>query len=137
MRPIDDQPFLQLHPDDDVVIARRSAPEGTEWVSADGRQRVTCREAIDLGHKLAIRPVAAGQPVRKYGQLIGYASQAIEPGEWVHLHNLGMGELSHDYEFSTEVPASRLSRSPDGPSWATAGRMVVPPRETTSASSAR
>ena len=104
MRPIDDQPFLQLHPDDDVVIARRSAPEGTEWVSADGGQRVTCREAIDLGHKLAIRPVAAGQPVRKYGQLIGYASQAIEPGEWVHLHNLGMGELKHDYEFSTEVP---------------------------------
>ena len=87
-----DSPFVLLHRDDDVVVARRAAPQGTVWNGPNGL-KVTCKERIDLGHKLAIRAVASGGPVRKYGQLIGYATRDIAPGDWVHQHNLGLGVL--------------------------------------------
>jgi altronate hydrolase len=95
--------FLRLHPEDDVVICRRSAPAGATWIAPSG-DPVASRRLIDLGHKMAIRGLAAGQPVRRYGQLIGFATGPIAPGDWVHTHNLGMGELHQDYEFCTAVP---------------------------------
>jgi altronate hydrolase len=96
--------FLRLHPTDDVVIARRSSAAGEGWTSSDGRVSVVAKDKIDLGHKLAVRAVPAGGPVRKYGQLIGYATKEIQPGDWVHLHNLGMGALEQHYEYCTEKP---------------------------------
>ncbi len=99
-----DQPFLRLHPDDDVVICCRSARPGTAWTPEGGGITVASREAIELGHKMAVRAVAGGASVRKYGQLIGYAKCDISPGDWVHTHNLGVGGLSHEYEFATAVP---------------------------------
>lgn len=53
---------------------------------------------------MAIRRLAAGDAVRKYGQVIGFASRNIEPGEWVHTHNLDCGKLDLKCEFSTAVP---------------------------------
>lgn len=101
--PITDQPFVRLHPDDDVVVCRRSAQAGDVWSSADG-VRVPARVPIDLGHKMAIRPLRAGEPARRYGQIIGFATQDIAPGDWVHQHNLGVGNLAQDYEYATDVP---------------------------------
>lgn len=98
-----DQPFIRLHPDDDVVICRKSAPAGATWRGPDG-VTVAASRPIELGHKLAIRPVAAGQPVHRYGQVIGFATQPIKPGDWVHTHNLGIGALQQDYEYCTDVP---------------------------------
>lgn len=103
-----DSPFVLLHAEDDVVVARRSAPAGTVWSSPLG-EAIVCRERIDLGHKLAIRAVSVGSPVRKYGQLIGYATCDIRPGDWVHQHNLGLGELSHDYDYCTAVPPASVA----------------------------
>ena len=105
-------PFLRLHADDNIVIARRSAAEGTTWDGGADSPAVTSRERIDLGHKMAIRPLAPGEPVRKYGQLIGFATEAIEPGEWVHGHNLGVGDLQQKYEFATDVPPDPPSPEP-------------------------
>jgi len=98
-----DQPFLRLHPDDDVVVCRKSAPAGATWRGPEGAS-VAASRAIELGHKLAIRAVETGRPVRRYGQVIGFATQPIKPGDWVHTHNLGIGVLQQDYEYSTEVP---------------------------------
>lgn len=103
MPAVDSSPFLSLHPDDDVVICRRPAPTGAAWTSPQGHI-VRARCAIDLGHKMAVRPIATGAPVLRYGQCIGFASRPIDPGDWVHTHNLGTRELSHDYEFATAVP---------------------------------
>jgi altronate hydrolase len=102
-------PFLRLHPEDNVVIARSTAQPGAVWLDGNGAA-VTARERIDLGHKMAIRPVAAGEPVRKYGQLIGFATETIEPGEWIHGHNLGVGDLSQDYQYATDVPPPAAPR---------------------------
>lgn len=64
---------------------------------------VTASEAIPAGHKVAIRAIAAGDPVLKYGQIIGVATTAIPVGAHVHVQNLGMGAHRQDYGFGQSV----------------------------------
>ena len=52
---------------------------------------------IPAGHKVAVRAHAKGEPIRRYGQIIGFATDAIEPGAWVHTHNCEMGDFSRDW----------------------------------------
>jgi altronate hydrolase len=49
---------------------------------------------------MAAVKIAKGEPIRKFGQIIGFAKSDIAPGDWVHEHNVEMGELSHDYAFA-------------------------------------
>ena len=62
-----------------------------------GRRTIVVLDAIPFGHKLAIRPLSQGDDVLKYGEVIGRASEAIEPGRWVHVHNVesvrGRGDI--------------------------------------------
>src|SRR5687768_15403403 len=90
-----------LRPEDDVAIARHELPAGTVLEDAEGD--ITVRADVHAGHKVARRAVKAGDPVRRYGQIIGFATQNIAPGDHVHLHNLGFTTLQQDYEFSTDV----------------------------------
>ncbi len=67
-------------------------------VELDGQSRtVTVLDPIPFGHKLAIRTLSPGDDVLKYGEVIGRASEAIEPGRWVHVHNVesvrGRGDI--------------------------------------------
>jgi altronate hydrolase len=96
-------PFLRLHPDDDVLIARQNSPEGT--TVSDNGGCFSTDTAIRFGHKLAAQAIKSGDAVRKFGQIIGFATQDIAAGQWVHTHNLGMGTLSHDYQYATDLPA--------------------------------
>ncbi|MCH8829558.1 MAG: altronate dehydratase [Planctomycetes bacterium] len=99
-----ESPFIRLHADDNILIAKISVGKDVEFDAGTDATGLRTRDAIDLGHKVAVRTIEAGEAVRKFGQLIGFASERIEPGEWVHSHNLSAGELSLDYEFSTDVP---------------------------------
>jgi altronate hydrolase len=78
--------LLQLHPGDPVALARRELEPGTELEGAD--RHVTVRDTVPHGHKVALIDIAAGEQVRKYGQPIGIATQAIAAGEHVHEHNV-------------------------------------------------
>ena len=91
-------PVIRLHPDDGVLIARSSLPAGL--VVADG---VTTAERIPAGHKVAIKPIAVGEPIRRYGQIIGFATAPIAPGQHVHTQNCGMGDFAKDYAFGVDV----------------------------------
>jgi altronate hydrolase len=91
-------PVIRLHPDDGVLIARSSLPPG--MVVAEG---VTTVERIPAGHKVAIRPIAVGEPIRRYGQIIGFATAPIAPGQHVHTQNCGMGDFAKDYAFGVDV----------------------------------
>ena len=82
---------ILLHPADNVAIARQTIPAGTSL--ADGDQHWLTRQAIPSGHKLARAALSAGQPVLRYGQVIGFASRDIQPGDWVHSHNLEVGDM--------------------------------------------
>jgi len=105
-------PVIRLHLDDGVLIARSSLPPG--MVVADG---VTTLERIPAGHKVAIRPIALGEPIRRYGQIIGFATVPIAPGQHVHTQNCGMGDFAKDYAFGVDVtptPNFDLPASFDG-----------------------
>src|SRR5262245_57149857 len=86
---------------DDVAVAKERLAAGT--VLMHGEQAITVGTAIPPGHKVALAPVRIGQPVRKYGQVIGDATEAIRPGDWVHTHNLHVGRLDQQYEYGTAV----------------------------------
>jgi altronate hydrolase len=105
-------PFIRLHPNDDVLIARAQLVSGT---TVEG---IAVRGLIPPGHKVATRPLAAGAPVRRYNQIIGFASRPIAAGEHIHTHNLDMGPdkgantggAARDYAFGADVkpePARR------------------------------
>jgi altronate hydrolase len=69
-----------------------------------GDRAVEVREPIALGHKVALAEIAEGQPVRKYGQTIGFAARAISAGAWVHVHNVRADLFERDYAFASERP---------------------------------
>ena len=87
--------IIQLHPADNVVVA--VVEIGTGALLSPGGVR--CRETIAAGHKVAGADIAVGQPVRKYNQVIGFASRPIQAGEHVHVHNVGLGELGQECDF--------------------------------------
>jgi altronate hydrolase len=88
---------IRLHADDDVVIARLEIPTGTLLTKESVRAIVT----IPAGHKMAVRAVAQGKPVRRYNQIIGFATRDIAAGDHVHVHNIAMGDFQRDYAFAS------------------------------------
>src|SRR5438876_7577053 len=106
-----------LKPEDDVAIAKREIPAGTVLEDAGGRIEV--RQDIRPGHKVARRARRTGDEVRRYGQVIGFATVDIAVGDHVHTQNLAVGELHREYEIGTDVrpvdhyPPDRM-RSFDG-----------------------
>ncbi|WP_431298666.1 UxaA family hydrolase [Tabrizicola sp. BL-A-41-H6] len=82
-------PFLLLHADDNVLVARATAAEGT-MVALDG-VAVRLTAAIPMAHKISRRAIAAGETIRKYGMPIGIATTDIAPGAHVHVHNIRSG----------------------------------------------
>lgn len=90
---------IRLHARDNVVIAKRSLPAGAEIVE----ERLVCKDAVGQGHKIASAPIAEGEAIRRYGQVIGYASRAIAPGEHVHVHNCAMGKVALEHAFGAQA----------------------------------
>ena len=75
------------HPKDNVATAKTALRTGT-LLELPGRKKVEAREEIPFAHKIALRRISRGEAVIKYGERIGRATRAIEPGEWVHIHNV-------------------------------------------------
>jgi altronate hydrolase len=98
---LQDTPALRLHPDDDVAIALVPLSANRK-IEIAGRP-VRLNADVGAGHKLALRGVEIGQPVRRYGQVIGFATRPIAPGDHVHSHNLAVGDMKLDYQFGTDV----------------------------------
>ena len=101
-------PYIRLHPNDDVLIARSQLVSGTRI------EDIAVKGLIPPGHKIATHAIAPGQPVRRYNQIIGFASRPIAAGEHVHTHNLDMGpdkgDFARDYAYGADVkpePARR------------------------------
>lgn len=89
--------FIRIHPADDVVITKQQLVGGTR-LEGEG---VTVAGLIPPGHKVAVRPIRAGQPVRRYNQIIGTARVDIAPGQHVHTHNLEFASFARDYAVGT------------------------------------
>jgi altronate hydrolase len=75
-------PVIRLHAADSVVIARATLLPG-----APVADNVRSVDRVPAGHKVAVRAIAKGEAIRRYGQIIGFASAQISPGQHVHTHN--------------------------------------------------
>jgi altronate hydrolase len=89
---------LVLSAADNVAVAVDPVDIG---VAAGG---VTALARVPRGHKMALRPIAKGEPVRKYGQIIGYAGEEIAPGAHVHTHNCLFAAVALDYAHASAAP---------------------------------
>jgi altronate hydrolase len=89
---------------DDVAVALKPIGAG-QLISS---LQLTALLDIPAGHKVAVRTIAAGQPVRKFNQIIGFATQPINIGEHVHTHNLVTGDFERDYAIGSEAHPTPL-----------------------------
>jgi altronate hydrolase len=90
---------VRLHHDDDVVVALEQLVSG----AALGAEGVTVAGLVPPGHKVAVRRLEAGAPVRRYGQVIGAATRTILPGQHVHTHNLAIAQFARDHAFGVDA----------------------------------
>ena len=95
----DKTPTIRLHADDNVVVARDDIPPGAEIPG----ENIRAAGFIPCGHQIATAPVAAGEALRKYGQIIGFARCPIAPGAHVHSHNLEHDDFARDYAAGSEA----------------------------------
>src|SRR5699024_8551927 len=84
---------LVLNSADNVAVALTNLDVGTATP-----QGITTIKRVPKGHKFATKVITAGAPVVKFGQIIGFASETIPPGDWVHTHNVTIGEEHGAFE---------------------------------------
>ncbi len=94
---------VHLRPQDNIAVAARPIPAGTAFDFTGGT--LTVPAAIKLGHKFAVERIKEGDPVRKFGHVIGFAGQDIAPGDHVHVHNVKAEKFERDYAFCADKPA--------------------------------
>ena len=93
---------LKLGKHDDVAVALQSVDAG-EFLP---ELQLTALSAIPAGHKLALHAIDAGSPVRKFDQIIGFATQAIAQGQHIHTQNLAVADFERDYAIGTHISVS-------------------------------
>ncbi len=107
MRPV----AVKIHPEDNVAVAVEALSKGQDV--AVGEVSVRLRDAVPAGHKFALVPIAEGESVRKYGYVLGRAVAPVEPGDWVHVHNLKTllsGEEPYTFEpVQLDLPEASLA----------------------------
>jgi len=91
-------PVIRLDPADNVVVARVDLPAGS-LIAGEG---ITTLQPVPVGHKVATRDLKAGEPIRKYDTVIGYASADLPAGTWMHSHNVLFDEVEKDYAFGRD-----------------------------------
>lgn len=98
MNPTNDKEDLTMHKalahkrGDDVAVAVVPISVGEEvlvvYADDDGEQVVRALADVPYGHKIALLPLAAGDPVTEYSTQVGVTRTRIEPGDYVHTHNI-------------------------------------------------
>ena len=88
---------IRLAPTDNLVVAVDAIAPGTPL------HGVTSAARVPKGHKMAIAAIADGEPVRKFGQIIGFAHGAIAPGDHIHTHNCDFKAFARDYHFAEDA----------------------------------
>lgn len=96
---------IQIDDSDNVATVTSEVSRGdqVEVLSPEGSILMSpeARGDVPFGHKIALKPLARGEEVIKYGEVIGVASAGIEVGEWLHTHNVE----------SVRVPTSKFQEA--------------------------
>lgn len=94
-----EQLTIRLNSVDNVVVARADILPETE-ISGEG---IRTAAHIPAGHKVATRPIAKDEPIRKYNQIIAFATRDIAAGEHVHTDNCEFRSFERDYAFCQDM----------------------------------
>src|SRR6476660_617520 len=98
---------IRLQPNDNVVVARMDILPNT---TVDGTVAALTR--VPPGHKILTRAVKKGEPLRKYNQIIGFATDDLEAGTHIHTHNCVMGDFERDYAFGADAHPTGYTTPP-------------------------
>ena len=98
---------LRLNATDNVLVALETIDAGTAL--GDG---LSAANRTPRGHKLAARAIPAGEAILKFGQIIGFASEAIPAGAWMHEHNVVMKDFTRDYAFGKDYVPTKMVEKP-------------------------
>ncbi|MEO1686649.1 MAG: UxaA family hydrolase [Pseudomonadota bacterium] len=98
---------VRLNPEDNVVTALRPLEAG---VTVEGAATLSL---IPRGHKIAARAISKGEPIRKYGQIIGYAAEDLAPGRHLHVDEIEFRNTRQTYEFGTDLRPADRAATPD------------------------
>ena len=93
---------VHLRPQDNIAVAAKLIPGGVD-LTFDGASFVV-PETIKMGHKFAVVPIKEGDPIYKFGQIIGFASQPVPMGGHVHVHNVKVTKFERDYAYGADLP---------------------------------
>ena len=104
-----DRLAIRLHKNDNVVVARVDLLAGTQLAD----EKVGAQSHVPAGHKIATAPIAKGEAVRKYDQIIGFATDNIRPGMHVHTHNVEVRDFERDYLFCQDVKPLDVVAEPE------------------------
>jgi len=99
---------IRLHPSDNVVVARADIPAGAS-VAEEG---IVARDRVPSGHKIATASIGRNEAVRRYGQIIGFASADIGAGGHVHTHNCEIRDFQRDYAHGTLAVPTQYANAP-------------------------
>lgn len=95
---------IRLNAADNVVVARAELLPNTKIPGED----VTTNAPIPRGHKIATRPIAKGETIVKYDQIIGFAAHDIKVGDHVHTENCEFRMVDRDYQFATDLRETEM-----------------------------
>lgn len=91
-----------LRPEDNVAVCCRDLSPGHRFSA--GGEGITLADRVPLGHKVSVELIPAGSEIRKFGQVIGFASAEIPAGAHVHVHNCQAESFERDYAHASEKP---------------------------------
>ena len=95
--PTPENSAIILHATDNVAVAR--VPLSPAQKLRVNGVEIVVLDSIPAGHKVALREIGSGEPVRRYGQVIGRAKERIEQGRYIHTHNLAFEEGTREFHF--------------------------------------
>src|SRR3954453_24010889 len=98
----DENAAILLNRQDNIAVARVLLAPGQRIQVGD--RSLSASDTIQPGHKVALGDIKAGDPVFRYGEVIGFARVAIPAGSHVHEHNLAFRAVDHDFEIQAPTP---------------------------------
>jgi altronate hydrolase len=99
---------IRLNPADNIVVVRADLLPGATLPD----EGIAARGHVPAGHKIATRAIAKDEPVLRYGQIIGFATSAIAPGDHVHTHNCEIRDFARDYAYGTLAQPTQYFNEP-------------------------
>lgn len=79
--------FIIMNSKDNCATSLAEIPKSYE-VELNGGKVIKINQKIPFGHKFALKQISGGDLVKKYGEIIGVATENIEVGDWIHTHNI-------------------------------------------------